>query len=73
MDVSTAEYGPISIRKSKMMSRNIKAKFEPFYCGERMMITALHKEQITRPRVFYLEKNSWKQGKKGMKKCYRGL
>lgn len=66
--VSTAEYGPISIRKSKIMNRNIKAKFEPFYCRERMIIPALHKEWITRPRVFFLENKSWKPGKKGHRK-----
>lgn len=45
------------------MNRNIKAKVELFYCGERM-ITAPHKDQI-RSRLFCLENTSWKQGKKG--------
>lgn len=74
VDTSTAQFGPISIRKSKVMNRNINAKLEPFYCGERLIIPALHKEQITRTRVFCLENSIWKQGKKGHRqKCNRGL
>ena len=32
--VSTAEYAPISIGKSEITNRNVKAKFEPIYCGK---------------------------------------
>lgn len=50
MAASTAEYGAISRKKTKIMNSNIEIKLEPFYCGGKIIILALHNEQITSQR-----------------------